>query len=44
MSILNNTKKFSYVKDKVEKYKEEYNENKEIVRVAQYIFEKVFFV
>jgi hypothetical protein len=41
--LLNNTKKFSYIKEKVEKYKKEYNEKNEVIRLPQYIFEKIFF-
>ena len=41
--LLNNTKKFNYIKERVEKYKKEYNERDEIVRLPQYIFEKIFF-
>jgi superfamily II DNA or RNA helicase len=43
MTLFNTTKKFSYIKERVEKYKKEYNEKNEIVRLPQYIFEKIFF-
>ena len=43
MSLLNNTKYFSYIDNKLEKYKKEYDENKEVIRQHQYVFEKIFF-
>ena len=43
MSILNNTKKFEYINKKLDKHKKEYDENKEIIRQHQYVFEKIFF-
>ena len=43
MSIINNTKKFDYINKKLDKHKKEYDENKEIIRQHQYVFEKLFF-